>query len=195
MRSIYETVLYKRSPEEVATFCKTKATTRLYDADTGKLRFQYPSTSKIPFKKWHYKHCLEVNNDFTLGELVTNIGENSVVHLALAILWTFLNVYVYFTKEDYDETTVILGLLVSSLILHSMIYLYFYRLGIKTTTAALIVLFNPILILSLLYLLNITDIQNKDTIKEYMWYVYAGSALLYSAVGFIAYFLVSVFQK
>ena len=88
-------------------------------------------------------------------------------------------------EEDEDMAAVIA--VIGSLLLHVFLYSDFrffsYGFGRVRLIPTALLLLSPIIAPLAIIALNWTDVPDKETYKEYLWWWYAGSAALYAIIG------------
>jgi hypothetical protein len=211
MKTILETVLYKRTPEELEKICKDVNASRswrithsgkltyyaLFNSVTRERKYKWEKgKSHLPFKEWYSKYCPKVSHDYTLGELMEDAIHSPMFHISLALAWIGINGYIAYYKtqntltED-EENKILVGLIISSFILHYLLYFFLKTVsfsflfgGINILSLSLLLL-NPIIPSAVILILNVSNYKDKDTYKKYLWRAYNGSTILYSILGLI----------
>lgn len=218
MRSLYETVLFKRSPEEIKSLCKKPGKVpgtgvyidsnitfyKLFNTGTGDVKYTWDKKrSRLQFKEWFAKHCPKAAEHYTLGQFTHELTRNPFLHLSLAIAWIVVSSYTTYYKvtktvTEEEETALAVGLIVSSLVFHFFLYEFLYSqlyFSFRYTVLILplvLLLLNPITLPSLIVLLNMSKMDVKAAVKEMMWKVTFGCNVLYSLLGFIMTWLMAV---
>jgi len=212
MRSIYETVLYTRSPEEVKSLCKKPGVVpgssfsidgvlkqyRLYDTGTGDTKYKWDKgTSRLQFKQWFAKYCPKAAEHYTLGQFTHELIQNPFLHLSLFVVWIAVSSYITYYKlkaTEEEETALAAGLIVTSLFSHFFLYHFLYSMlffSFRHTLWVLPLIFlllNPITLPSLILVLNMSKVDMEDSVKEMLWKATIGSNILYSILGFLMVF-------
>lgn len=208
MSSFLQTVLYKRTPEEIELMCKNPGppvkmtilringkmeAAHIYDSITVNKSYSWKQGSRTPFKEWYAKTCPKVNHDYTVRDLIRDIFGNPLFHTALVVAWVALNAYIYYYKEEEDENMLAFAAVVGSLFLHFFLYrdlqLFSYGFSRVRLIPAVLLLLSPIIAPLAIIALNWTDVPEKATYKEYLWWSYAGSAALYTVLGLLGNYI------
>ena len=212
MPSIYETVLYKRTPEELVKICKDSKLSKgwsmwvsgkltrytLFDSVTRERKYRWESgKSRLPFKKWYSKYCPKVSHDYTFGELLEDAIHSPAFHISLALVWIIVSSYIHYYKltntvSETEENKLATGLIVSSAILHVLLYYfmsetvrYFPLTGPISILMAIFLLINPIILPAIIVVLNLANAPNKEIYKEYLWKINTGFSALYGVIGLL----------
>ena len=211
MRSIYETVFFKRSPEEMKSLCKKPGLVpgsgfsidgvlkeyRLYNTGTGDVKYTWDKgRSRLQFKEWFTKYCPKAAENYTLGQFTHELARNPFLHLSLAIIWVAVSSYITYYKvtktiTEEEETALAAGLIVSSLVFHFFLYRFLYSIlffSFRHTLWILplmLLLLNPITLPSLIVLLNLSKVDVNGDAKEILWKASIGCNVLYSILGFM----------
>lgn len=215
MGSIYETVLYKRTPEEVVKICKNPKLSKTWSIwVSGKLDTQYlidsvtrerkykwdRRTSTLTHKKWYEKYCPKVSHDYTFGQLLDDALHSPGFHISLAIIWISLSSYIHYYKftqtvSESDENKLAGGLIISSAILHFLLYFVlftivrfsytFNSIHAETILMTVFLLLNPITIPVIILGLNLASVEGREKYKEYLWKINTGFSAVYGVLGLL----------
>jgi hypothetical protein len=212
MRSIYETVLYKRTPEELEIICKDPALSKtwsiwnngtlieqdLIDTVTRKSKYTWKKGRSIPYKKWYAKHCPKVSHDYTFGQLLEDAVHSPMFHISLALIWISIISYINYYKltnnvSENDENKLAAGIIVSSSLLHYLLYFFmltmarpwFGNINLLNIVMILFLLINPITIPAIIIALNLANVQGREKYKEYLWKINIGFSAFYGVLGIL----------
>ena len=163
------------------------AAAHLYDSISRKNEYSWKQGSGTPFKTWYAKKCPKVNHDYTVHDLLQNITAYMEYTPILAVLWIALNVYIYYYMGEEDEDMAAVIAVIGSLLLHVFLYSDFrffsYAFGRVRLIPIALLLLSPIIAPLAIIALNWTDVPDKESYKEYLWWWYTGTAALYAIIG------------
>jgi hypothetical protein len=212
MRSIYKTILYKRTPEELEKICSDPALSKsfgfwidgklqssdLYNSVTGKAKYTWIKGKSIPYKKWYAKYCPKVSHDYTLGQLLNDSMRSPIFHISLAIIWISVSSYINYYKlantvSEDNENKLAASLIVTSFFLHYFLYyvlftmasVWFGNINSFNILMILFLLFNPITLPTIIILLNLANVQEREKYKEYLWKINTGFSVFYGILGLL----------
>jgi len=212
MRSIYETVLYTRSPGEIKSLCKKPGLVpgsafsidgvlkeyRLYNTGTGDTKYKWDKgISRLQFKQWFAKYCPKAAEHYTLSKFTHELARNPFLHLSLVVVWIAVSSYITYYKDkatEEEETALAAGLIVTSLVSHFFLYQILYSMlffSFRHTLWVLplmLLLLNPITLPALILVLNLSKVDVEGSVKEMLWKATIGSNVLYSILGFLMVF-------
>jgi hypothetical protein len=213
MRSLYETVLYKRTSEEIKKICKDTTLSKswsirvngkldtfyLIDSITGDRKYKWDNKKSTPFRQWYSNYCPKVSHDYTVGALIGDAIRSPIFHISLAFVWITISSYINYYKltnkvSDEDENKLAAGLVISSIILHSLLYYFMFTMArpfsykyihIENIVMALLLLFNPITIPIIILGLNLASVEEREMYKNYLWKINTGFSALYGILGIV----------
>jgi hypothetical protein len=214
MKTILETVLYKRTPDELEKICKDVNASRswritvngklnsysLFNSVTRERKYKWEKgKSRLPFKEWYSKYCPKVSHDYTLGELMEDAIRSPVFHISMALIWITISSYINYYKltntvsEDY-ENKLAACLIVSSGILHYLLYFFLLTVArpfsykyirMEHILMSLFLLLNPITIPTIILSLNMASVEGREIYKNYLWKLNIGFSALYGLLGLL----------
>ena len=214
MRSIYETILYKRTPEEIAKICKDPKLSKTWSIRvSGKLNTQYlidsvtrdrkykydRRKSTLTYKKWYEKYCPKVSHDYTFGQLLEDVLHSPIFHISLAFVWIVVSSYIHYYKftqavSESDENKLAGALVISSAVLHFMLYLFLFSVALPFSykdintgniLMAVFLLLNPITIPIIILGLNLASVEGREKYKDYLWKINTGFSVFYGVLGLL----------